>query len=70
MAENTIKATASDFLKKVKPEKPPKEVKSVSDSKSVLRPLPPPSRNTSREKELSIPYGPYAVDFWYSVSAS
>ena len=27
MAENTIKATASDFLKKVKPEKPPKEVK-------------------------------------------
>ena len=26
MAENTIKATASDFLKKVKPEKPPKEV--------------------------------------------
>ncbi len=27
MAENIIKATASDFLKKVKPEKPPKEVK-------------------------------------------
>lgn len=27
MAENTIKATASDFLKKIKPEKPPKEVK-------------------------------------------
>ena len=27
MAENTVKAAASDFLKKVKPEKPPKEVK-------------------------------------------
>ena len=27
MAENTLKATASDFLKKVKPEKPPTEVK-------------------------------------------